>query len=268
MIKNLVLVGCGHIGFAMLQPWVSKHAAENIWVVTPDASSLRGLEQKEGVRHVAYPNTLPPDVKPDVIMFAVKPQILGDVIAEYTQYTDSLILSVAAGKKISVYESRLGTSARIIRVMPNLPAKVGEAATLLVANSQVTLVDIQNTEKLLGMLGTVSWLKDESLMDVATALSGCGPAYFYLLSDILGELGSEMGLPKDLSHVLAKQTMIGSAVLWKQEQAPAHTMHQNIAVKGGLTEAALQELTQGDALKNLMRKALVAASERGKKLSD
>ncbi|MBY0428880.1 MAG: pyrroline-5-carboxylate reductase [Alphaproteobacteria bacterium] len=266
MIKNLVLVGCGHMGFAMLQPWVLKHAAENIWVITPDAASLHGLQEK-GVRHVAYPNTLPPDVKPDVIMFAVKPQILEDVIAEYTPYKESLFLSVAAGKKISVYESRLGAHARIVRVMPNLPAKVGEAATLLVANSQVTMVDIQHTEKLLGMLGTTSWLKDESLMDVATALSGCGPAYFYLLSDILGELGHDMGLPKDLASALAKQTMIGSAALWKQEQSPAHTMHQNIAVKGGLTEAALHELTQHDALKTLMRQALLAASERGKKLS-
>lgn len=256
------------MGFAMLQPWVAKHAAENIWVVTPDTASLRGMQEKEGVRHVAYPNTLPSDVIPDVIMFAVKPQMLEDVIAEYTLYKNSLILSVAAGKSISVYEKKLSPNARIVRVMPNLPAKVGEAATLLVANSQVTMVDIQNTEKLLGMLGTTAWLKDESLMDVATALSGCGPAYFYLLSDILGELGHELGLPKDLSAALAKQTMIGSAALWKQEMMPAHTMHQNIAVKGGLTEAALLELTQNDAFKGLMRKALVAAVERGKKLSD
>ncbi len=256
------------MGFAMLQPWVSKHAAENIWVVTPDAASLRGLQEKEGVRHVAYPNTLPSDVKPDVIVFAVKPQILEEVIAEYTAYRHSLFLSVAAGKKLDVYERKLSPAARIVRVMPNLPAKVGEAATLLVGNSQVTMVDIKNTETLLGMLGTTAWLKDESLMDAATALSGCGPAYFYLLSDILGELGHEMGLPKDLSTALAKQTMIGSAGLWKQDMLPAHTMHQNIAVKGGLTEAALQELTQNDALKALMRKALVAASERGKKLSD
>ena len=76
-----------------------------------------------------------------------------------------------------------------------------------------------------------------------------------------------MGLSKDLARALAKQTMIGSAALWRQEQAPAHTMHQNIAVKGGLTEAALNELTQHDALKSMMRKALLAASERGKKLS-
>ncbi len=254
------------MGFAMLQPWAAKHGAENIWVITPDAESLHGLKEK-GVRHVAYPNTLPPDVKPDVIMFAVKPQILEDVIAEYTQYRDALFLSVAAGKKIEVYEKKLGPSARVVRVMPNLPAKVGEAATLMVGNSQVTMVDIQHAEKLLGMLGSTAWLKDESLMDVATALSGCGPAYFYLLSDILGELGHEMGLPKDLSNALAKQTMVGSAALWKQEQAAAHTMHQNIAVKGGMTEAALQELMQNDALKTLMRKALIAANERGKKLS-
>ena len=253
------------MGFAMLQPWVLKFAAENIWVITPDVNSLHGLQEK-GVRHVAYPNTLPPDIQPDVIMFAVKPQILEEVIAEYTPYKESLFLSVAAGKPISVYEKRLGANARIVRVMPNLPAKVGEAATLLVANSHVTMVDIQNTEKLLGMLGTTAWLKDESLIDVATALSGCGPAYFYLLSDILGQLGHEMGLPKDLATALAKQTMVGSAALWKQEQLPAHTMHQNIAVKGGLTEAALAELMQQDALKNLMRKALIAASERGKKL--
>lgn len=267
MIKNLVLVGCGHMGFAMLQPWLQKSAAENIWVVTPDAASLRGLQEK-GARHVAYPNTLPPDVTPDVIMFAVKPQIIEEVIAEYRHYQSSLFLSVAAGTPVTTYEKILGAQARVVRVMPNLPARVGEAATLMVANGNVTLPDIQHAEKLLAMLGSIAWLKDESLMEVATALSGCGPAYFYLLSDVLGELGHDMGLPRELALTLAKQTMLGSAALWKQDALPAHTMHQNIAVKGGMTEAALLQLTQDNALKNLMRKALVAASERGKKLSN
>ena len=251
----------------MLQPWAANHAAENIWVVTPDGASLRGLQEK-GVRHVGYPATLPPDVHPDVIVFAVKPQILEDVLSEYKAYTQSLFLSVAAGKKISVYENKLGATARVIRAMPNLPAKVKEGATLLVANIKATAEDKKNAEKLIGMLGMTAWLVDEDLMDAATALSGCGPAYFYLLADCLGQLGHEMGLPKDLSSMLARQTMIGSAALWKQEDEPAHTMHQNIAVKGGLTEAALAQLMEGDALKNLMRKALLAASERGKKLSE
>jgi pyrroline-5-carboxylate reductase len=255
------------MGFAMLQPWVLKHAAENIWVITPDVQSLRGLQEK-GVRHVAYPNTLPPDVTPDVIVFAVKPQMLEDVIAEYRGYTDSLFLSVAAGKKISTYEKKLGSTARVIRAMPNLPAKVGEGATLLTANANTTAVDKKNAEKLLGMLGSTAWLDDENLMDIATSLSGCGPAYFYLLSDVLGQLGHEMGLPKDLSNALARQTMIGSGALWKQEMFPAHTMHQNIAVKGGLTEAALHELITDDGLKNMLRKAMLAASARGKMLSD
>lgn len=267
MIKNLVLVGCGHMGFAMLQPWVLKHAAETIWVITPDAQSLRGLQEK-GVHHVAYPHTLPPDITPDVIVFAVKPQILGDVLKEYAGYKDSLFLSVAAGKKLNVYAANLGSTARVVRVMPNLPAKVGEGATLLVANANVTADDKSHAEKLISMLGTIAWLSDEALMDAATALSGCGPAYFYLLTDIMGQVGHEMGLPKELALTLARQTMIGSAALWKVEPEAAHTMHQNIAVKGGMTEAALAELQQNDALKALLRKALMAASERGKKLSE
>lgn len=275
MIKNLVLVGCGHMGYAMLRTWVERKAAETIWVVTPEPETLRGYgntlalapANQAAICHAMMASALPENLNPDAIIFAVKPQILESVLAEYRRFQESLFLSVAAGKKLAIYTKVLGASARVVRVMPNLPAKVGAAASLLVAGKRAKPRDRAIAEMLFSMLGTVDWLPKENLMDTATALSGCGPAYFYLLADVMAKIGAEMHLPLELAARLSKQTLIGSAVLWQQDSESARTLYQNIAVKGGLTEAAILKLQDGDALEKLMRKALKAAAKRGKELS-
>jgi pyrroline-5-carboxylate reductase len=265
MIKHLVLVGCGHMGYAMLKPWVAGHAASRISVVTPEPQSLHGLE-KEGVACVASPSEL--KEAPDVIMFAVKPQVLGEVLQAYKGVAGgALLLSVAAGKQLSFYEGILGASIRLVRAMPNLAAKVGEGATLLVKNAHATQADSTIAETLLSVLGITAWLESEQQMDAATALSGCGPAYFYLLADVLAKAGTDLGLPAGLSVKLAKQTLLGSAALWREETASAETLYQNIAVKGGMTEAAIETYKKDDALLRLTKQALEAAVTRGKALS-
>lgn len=266
MIKTLVLVGCGHMGHAMLVPWVKARAAENIFVVTPRLESLSGLEAR-GVTHVPFPQNLPPHVQPDVVVFAVKPQIAADVVPAYRSFSGALFLSVIAGKKLGFYETLLDEKARLIRAMPNLPAKVGKGATLLAAGAHATESDKQNAQKLLGSLGMASWLPDENMMDAATALSGCGPAYFYLLADVLGSAGVQCGLPADLAAQLARQTLLGSAALWDAQNESAAMLYQSIAVKGGMTEAALAVLQDNNQLQELMRKALDTAIERAKKLA-
>lgn len=264
MINNLVLVGCGHMGYAMLRPWVKGKAAARITVVTPERDTLHGLEA-EGVIYAPDADAVQ---DADVVVFAVRPQILGDVLQGYRKLAArSLFISIAAGKKLAFYEAGLGAGIRMVRVMPNLPAKYGEGATLLVKNANATSADAALSEKLLGVLGKAAWLDSENFMDAATALSGCGPAYFYYMADQLAAVGAELGLPADLSRDLAKQTLLGSATLWRAENESAETLYQNIAVKGGMTEAALSVMQENDALKALLRKALEAAVARGKALA-
>jgi pyrroline-5-carboxylate reductase len=265
MIKNLVLVGCGHMGYAMLKPWVENKAASHFWVACPRLESLHGLETR-GVHHVAWPQALPSEVQADVVIFAVHPEILSSVMSEYKNHS-ALFISVAAGKTLASYEKILGPHARVIRAMPNLPAKIGAGVTTLVANKNVSAADRQNAEKLLSALGATAWLQDEKLMDAATAISGCGPAYFYLLTETLSELGQEFGLSPDVAAHLARETCIGSSLLWQKEDSSAGALYQSIAVKGGLTEAAISTLRKNDALKNLMRDALKSAVARADALA-
>lgn len=246
------------MGYAMLRRWVEARAASTISVVSPQRESLNGLEKK-GVHYIEFPATLPENINPDVIVFAVKPQILGDILKEYKRFNKSLFLTIAAGKPLDFYAQHLGATARIVRAMPNLPAKVGEGATLMVRNANALDADAALAEGLLAGLGMAAWLEKEELINTATALSGCGPAYFYYLADVIADVGAQMGLPKDLAARLARQTCIGAAALWKEDGSSAETLYQSIAVKGGMTAPALAELQQNDALKKLMHQAFSAA---------
>lgn len=253
------------MGHAMLCRWLETKAVSIITVVTPDKETLRGLEQ-QGVRYA--PDTAALNDAPDVIMFAVRPQILGEVLKDYARFSSALFMSVAAGTKLSFYEEKLGAQARIVRAMPNLTSKYGEGATLLVKNARTTDADKHTAEHLMSALGMVAWLDDENLMNAATALSGSGPAYFYLLADIMGEVGAELGLPAHLAQQLARQTFVGSTRFWQEDvNVPAATLHHNMTMIGGTTKAAIDCLQDKDALKNLMRAALKAAIQRSKELA-
>jgi pyrroline-5-carboxylate reductase len=266
MIENLVLVGAGHMGRAMLQPWLAGKAAKKIWVIEPQTDSLKDVKL-EGATVLAKSSELPAGIKPDVVVIAIRPQIVDQVLEDYVKFPGALFLSIAAGKKLETYTKILGAEARIIRAMPNLAAKVQEAAILLVAGGKATSADRTVAEVLCSPLGKSFWLDREDLMDAATALSGCGPGYFYFMADAMALAGEKLGLPKKLSEDLARQTLIGSALFCKDEDASLEKLYQNVAVKGGMTEAAINVLKDKDALKALMESALQAAVDRAKKLA-
>jgi len=271
MFKNIILVGCGHMGYAMLRPWVDSRVASNIWVVTPHIESLQNIKispfDQNGVHHVGTPLQLPADLRPDFVLFAVKPQIIGAVLPDYRRFSDALFLSVAAGKSLLFYQEILGAGARIIRAMPNMPAKYGKGITLLSQNHLCAAQDAAHAKDLLSVLGEVVFLSDETMMDAATALSGCGPAYFYYLADALADTGEKLGLSADIAKLLARQTLIGSAALWEFDNQTAQYLYESIAVKGGMTEAALAVYSHDNALKNLTDKALEEAVKRAKILA-
>ncbi|HVY12195.1 MAG TPA: pyrroline-5-carboxylate reductase dimerization domain-containing protein, partial [Alphaproteobacteria bacterium] len=203
MIQNLVLVGCGHMGFAMLEPWAKNSAAQKIWVVEPSPKALQGSSHKN-VTLCANAAALPANLNPDVVVFAIRPQGLEEAIAPYKKFSGALFLTIAAGKKLETYGRVLG-EVRLVRAMPNLAARAGAAAILLAADKDAKPEDKKTAEALFACLGKTFWLAREDLMDAATALSGCGPAYFYLLADVMAEAGRALGLAPDLARQLARQ---------------------------------------------------------------
>jgi pyrroline-5-carboxylate reductase len=263
MIKNLVLVGCGHMGRAMLAPWLTGKAAQKIWVVEPEGASLRD----KPVTLCTNAGGLPKDLNPEAIVFALRPQVIEQELPDYKRFSGSLFLSIAAGKKLETYQRHLGTEARVIRAMPNLAAKVHEAVVVMAAGAKATSPDRTVAEVLFSPLGKGYWLDNENLMDAATAVSGCGPAYFYLLADALAKGGEGIGFSRELAESLARQTLIGAAAFAKEDPHSVEELYQSVAVKGGMTEAALKVLQNNEVLQKLMENALKAALEQGRKLS-
>lgn len=207
----------------------------------------------------------------DVIILAVKPQVMADVAnsIKHLVTPTTLILSIAAGKTISFYESLFGTNTAIVRAMPNTPALVAKGMTVLCGNDAVSELQAQLSMNLMASVGDVEWIDDETLMDAVTAVSGSGPAYVFHLIEAMTEAGVAAGLTPALSEKLARQTVIGAASLAESESTiPAATLRQNVTSPGGTTEAALRILMSDEnSLTHLMTRAIQAAQHRGKELA-
>ncbi|OFW99476.1 MAG: pyrroline-5-carboxylate reductase, partial [Alphaproteobacteria bacterium RIFCSPHIGHO2_12_FULL_45_9] len=207
----------------------------------------------------------------DVIILAVKPQVMADVAnsIKHLITPTTLILSIAAGKTISFYESIFGTTTVIVRAMPNTPALVAKGMTVLCGNDATSELQAQLSMNLMASVGDVEWIDDETLMDAVTAVSGSGPAYVFHLIEAMTEAGVAAGLTPALSEKLARQTVIGAASLAESENTiPAATLRQNVTSPGGTTEAALKILmSDKNGLADLMTRAILAAQKRGKELA-
>jgi pyrroline-5-carboxylate reductase len=227
-----------------------------------------GLAQA-GVAAVKTIGELPASLKPDVIVFAVKPQALDDIAPGYRPYAEAgaVALSIAAGKTIAVFERHLGGRAAIVRTMPNTPAAVGRGITVACANGHVTAAQRALCQALLEAVGEVAWVEDEALLDPVTAVSGSGPAYVFLLIECLAEAGIAAGLPADLAQRLARATVIGSGELARLSDETAAQLRKNVTSPGGTTAAALEVLMGERGLRELMTRAVAAATRRSRELA-
>ena len=205
---------------------------------------------------------------PDIIIFAVKPQTLADILPEYkTRFGSSpLYISIAAGKTINLFAKHLGEDAKIIRAMPNTPALVGKAITALCASENVSNDEKQTATKLMEAFGKALWI-DEKNMDAVTAISGSGPAYLFLFLESLTKAGISVGLEEKIAKELAIATVHGSIHLAEKSTDNFETLRKNVTSKGGTTQAALEVLMQENALENLLEKAVKSAVNRAKELA-
>lgn len=270
MSVDLVLIGGGKMGAAMLAGWLkSSLSAENVLVIEPFAETRALLEKSMGVRCVADAADIPGTVHPKTIVLAVKPQMMDAALPAYARFAkaDCLFLSIAAGKTISYFENILGADAVIVRAMPNTPAAVGRGITVGCPNGQVSADQRQWADTLLGAVGEVAWVDDEGMIDAVTALSGGGPAYVFLLVEVMAKAGIKAGLPDDLAMQLARVTVAGAGELLHQASEDAATLRQNVTSPGGTTAEALKILMADDALQPLMTEAIAQATRRSRELA-
>jgi pyrroline-5-carboxylate reductase len=262
--SKILLVGCGKMGGALLAGWLDRGiAASGIHVVEPAGVSL------PGVASVKATDDLPPTLKPDVVVFAVKPQGLDEIAPAYRRFTDAgaVALSIAAGKTIAVFERHLGDEAAIVRTMPNTPAAVRRGITVACANDRVSEAQRALCQDLLEAVGEVAWVEDESLLDPVTAVSGSGPAYVFLLIECMAEAGVAAGLPAELAQRLARATVVGSSELARLSDEAAAQLRKNVTSPGGTTAAALEVLMGENGLAPLMTRAVAAAARRSRELA-
>ncbi|TYZ60196.1 hypothetical protein PybrP1_003518 [[Pythium] brassicae (nom. inval.)] len=199
----------------------------------------------------------------DVIIMAVKPQVLHDVMESFrdAMKPDALVISVVAGATIEAMQSVLGDATRIIRTMPNTPAMIGEGMTVWSQSSEVTEEQHSLAKRILGAFGIEVFVDDESALDMATALSGSGPAYFFLVAEAMIDTGVHMGFSRAVATKLVQQTMLGSALYMQASDVHPVVLRNNITSPGGTTAAAMYR-AEKNGFRAVISDSIWAAYER------
>lgn len=261
----VLLVGAGKMGTAMAAGWIKAGlpGASLILVDPAPHDEVAAFAKKVGAKLL----TSLPQTTPRVIVLAVKPQVMGPVLAMVKQIVgpQTLILSIAAGINLHTLSEGLGTS-RIVRSMPNTPAQLGKGITGAVASEDVEPADRSLADALLQAAGEVIWLDGEAAIDAVTAVSGSGPAYVFNMVEALAAAGEKQGFSAEHAMRLARQTIIGAAALLEADPSEAAQLRKNVTSPGGTTEAALGVLMADDGLGLLMDRAVSAARARSEEL--
>ena len=265
MAHSVLLVGCGNMGFAMLQGWLAQDAGLQVHVVEP-ADALRERAAAAGAKAVASAGDLPDGLAPDLTFLAVKPQIMAQAVPDYADLAGgrTTFVSVAAGTMMASLAAMLPGPTPLIRCMPNTPAAIGAGMMVCCANDRATDAAKELASTLLSASGVVEWIGDEALMDAVTAVSGSGPAYVFHMIETLGKAGSELGLPEDLAAKMAMQTVMGAGRLAAESVTPPGTLREQVTSPGGTTAAGLAVLMP--ELQSLMTRTVTAARDRGVEL--
>lgn len=268
-LKNKVIsiIGAGQIGGALATGLVqSGYDASNIWVTAKSDKRLRSLHQKLHVHTSQHNETA--SSKADILILAVKPQVLPEVLEEIAptvKQHQPLLISVAAGTPELTIREAIGKQP-IVRAMPNTPIEVREGMTALFANNFVTDRQKTKVETIFNAVGDTVWLNQEKHIDIVSALSGSGPAYFFKLMHALETAAIAEGLPKEIAEKLMTQTALGSIKMAIETQEDMTTLCQEVASKGGGTEKAIKALTKGD-FESLIASAMNASLARYKELA-
>lgn len=264
----ITFIGAGHMGASLIGGLLKNgHPPEKIIAADPHQEKCQALEQRFHIH--ATTDNLKAISTADVVILAVKPQMARDVLAPLQTALlakKPLLISVAAGLPTHTLAKWAGNDLAIVRTMPNTPALIGHGATALFANPLVNEHQRALAESILRAVGITVWLSQESQMDAVTALSGSGPAYFFMIMDALQAAGESAGLPKETARLLTLQTALGAAAMAMESEHPLSTLQQNVTSKGGTTEQAISVLEQAK-LRDILKAAFSAAKHRSETLA-
>jgi pyrroline-5-carboxylate reductase len=264
-IPPILLVGCGRMGSAMLSGWREQGLAASVAV---DPASAAAASAGADLTVVPDVDAIPAGFAPTGVVFAVKPQNAAETLSLYRRYAGSAVfLSIMAGRTIGGMRTLLGDGAAIVRAMPNTPAAVRQGVTVACPGSGVDGAQRTLCDRLLQAIGVVAWVEDEGLLDPVTAVSGSGPAYVFLLAELMEKAAIEQGIPADLARLLARQTVAGSGALLAASQEDAAALRVAVTSPGGTTERALAVLMASDAWPASLSRAIAAATLRSRELA-
>jgi pyrroline-5-carboxylate reductase len=264
-IPPILLVGCGRMGSAMLAGWREQGLAASVAVDPAPAAAGWGGADLTVVPDVA---AVPDGFAPSAVVFAVKPQNAAETLPLYRRFAGKAVfLSIMAGRTIGGIRALLADGAAIVRAMPNTPAAVRQGVTVACPGDAVNAAQRALCERLLQAIGVVAWVEDESLLDPVTAVSGSGPAYVFLLAELMERAALEQGIPADLARLLARQTVSGSGALLAASSEDAAALRIAVTSPGGTTERALAVLMAADAWPAALSRAIAEATIRSRELA-
>lgn len=265
---TISFIGAGNMASAIIGGMLASGVdAGRIWASAPDDGHLQALRNQFGVsvttdnRYCAQQG--------DVIILAVKPQIMAAVcrdIAPVVQNTRPLMVSIAAGLECATLDEWLGGGLPLIRVMPNTPSLVGKGAAGLFANDQVNEAQKETVTKIFSGIGSALWVDQEASLHAVTALSGSGPAYFFLMLEALEGAATKAGMEAETARALAIQTMAGAAEMAARSEHDPAQLKRNVMSPGGTTEQAINSFENG-GLRELVEQAVQAAYRRSEEMA-
>jgi len=268
-MTNIAFIGGGNMASAILGGLIENgFAKNNIFVSDPSQEKLTELQQQFGVNTDTQNEAV--IAQADVVILAVKPQVMQQVLSPLKSALlnkNPLIISVAAGISLESLGQWTDPSLAIVRCMPNTPALVQKGASGLLANAKVSDAQKQLTDEILSAVGLSVWVKSETELDAVTALSGSGPAYFFLFIEAMINAGQELGLAADTAKTLALQTALGAATMASKSELEPAQLRKNVTSPNGTTEQAILSF-QNNQLEGLVKQAMEAAFNRSIELSE
>ncbi len=264
---RITFIGAGNMGQSLMGGLIDDgYPADKIWASNPILEHLELLHDKYAVK--TTPDNLTAAKHGDVIVLCIKPQVLESVCKEIAEIAkDKLIISIAAGVTTTAISQWLGNDKyAIIRCMPNTPALVRCGASSLFANPHVSVEHKQYAESIMRAVGICQWVNSETDLDIITALSGSGPAYYFLLMEAMQAQAITLGLSPDIAHLFTLQTALGAARLAMESNQSPQQLRENVTSPGGTTAAAIDTLEQHD-FHDIVAKAMTAAKQRAEDIA-
>ncbi|WP_421992381.1 pyrroline-5-carboxylate reductase [Roseococcus sp.] len=266
-LPPLLLIGCGKMGGAMLAGWLEQGLPPETVVVEPHPAAVAGFAGR--IRHVTSFAEIPRDFTPAAVILATKPQEAPNALPALAHLVnpETVFLSIMAGKTVGGLQALLGGVPHVVRAMPNTPAAVRLGFTVAYAGLGVTPAQRELCDTLISAVGESAWVEQESLIDPVTAVSGGGPAYVFLLAEVMEQAAISQGLPPDLARRMARATVSGSGALLAASTEDAATLRVNVTSPKGTTERALAVLMRPEAWPAIMEEAIEAATARSRELA-